>query len=317
MGLRNMGLGFVFRARDFASAKMVGVQKSFNALDRTVTTGTDRMTSAFKQLGVGLGMFTAGAIAVGGSLALADAAGKFEQGLAAVGAVTRATAQELDMLKNAAIEAGIQTQFSPTEAVEGLKSLATAGQTATQATKTLTPVLDLAAGSLGQLGVAQAAEAVVGTLNAYGMAASASAGITDKLLRVTQLTNFQTRDFEVGLSKAAAAGATFGQDLDDVLITMGLLRNRNIDASSSATAFRESVRRVGSETRAQTALMKAGIDIFDKQSGKMRSIVDIMSDFSSATNTMTDAERNRIITVAFGAEVCWPTTPFKKPRIRP
>ena len=90
------------------------------------------------------------------------------------------------------------------EAVAGLQSLATAGQTAEQATSTLIPVLDLAAGSLGQLGVAQAAEAVVGTLNAYGMAADDAASVTDRLLRVTQLTNFQTRDFESGLAKAAA-----------------------------------------------------------------------------------------------------------------
>ena len=115
----------------------------------------------------------------------------------------------MSVLRHAAIQAGIQTQFSPDEAVEGLTSLATAGQTAGQATRTLIPVLDLAAGSLGQLGVAQAAEAVVGTLNAYGFAAERAVGVTDKLLRITQLTNFQARDFEVGLSKAAASGSLF------------------------------------------------------------------------------------------------------------
>jgi len=49
-------------------------------------------------------------------------------------------------------------------------------------------VLDLAAGSLGQLGVASAAEAVVGTLNADGMTADQAVGVTDRLLRITQLT---------------------------------------------------------------------------------------------------------------------------------
>jgi len=299
--LNNMGLGFIFTARDFASAKMQGLERRFTSLDQKVTGGADRMTAAFKQIGVGLAIFTAGAMAVGGGLALANAAGKFEQGLASVGAVSRATTRDLGMLKEAAIQAGIETQFSPTEAVEGLQSLATAGQTATQATQTLVPVLDLAAGSLGQLGVAAAAEAVVGTLNAYGMAAEQSVGVTDKLLRITQLTNFQTRDFETGLSKAAAAGATFGQRMDDVLITMGLLRNRNIDASSSATAFREAVRRVGADSRAQQAVLGAGVDVFDETSGKMRSIVDIMSDFARATEDMTDKERNRRVTAAFGA----------------
>lgn len=301
MSIRNMGLGFVFTARDFATGKMQRLERQFSQLDNKVTGGAARMNTAFQQLGKGLGVFTAGAVAVGGGLALANAAGKFEQGLAAVGAVTRATTSELGMLKEAAIEAGIKTQFSPTEAVEGLQSLATAGQTAAQATRTLTPVLDLAAGSLGQLGVAQAAEAVVGTLNAYGLSADKASGVTDKLLRITQISNFQTRDFEAGLAKAAAAGATYGQSLDDVAITMGLLRNRNLDASSSATAFREATRRLGSDQRAQQAIAGAGVAIFDKATGKMRSIVDITSDFAKATENMTDKERNRRVTVAYGA----------------
>ncbi|MCP4675068.1 MAG: phage tail tape measure protein, partial [Deltaproteobacteria bacterium] len=122
MGLKNMGLGFLFTARDLASSKITALECRFSRLDEKVTGGAGRMTSAFKQLGVGLAVFTAGAAAVGGGLALAGAAGKFEQGLAAVGAVSRATTKELGLLHNAAIEAGIKTQFAPDEAVEGLKS---------------------------------------------------------------------------------------------------------------------------------------------------------------------------------------------------
>jgi len=301
VALNNLGLGFVFTARDLASAKMAQLEHRFSSLDERVTGGTDRMTGAFRQLGLGLAVFTAGAAMVAGAFSLANAAGRFEQGLAAVGAVTRATSRDLAMLREAAIEAGIRTQFSPDEAVSGLLSLATAGQTAEQATRTLIPVLDLAAGSLGQLGVASAAEAVVGTLNAYGLAADQAAGVTDRLLRITQLTNFQTRDFEAGLAKAAATGAVFNQSLDDVLISMGLLRNRNIDASSAATAFREATRRVGSDQRAQQAVTGAGIQVFDQSTGRMRSMIDIMSEFADRTRTMSEEERNRRVVVAFGA----------------
>ena len=301
MALNRLGLGFVFTARDLASAKMKRLETRFSSLDERVTSGTQRMTGAFRQLGAGLAVFTAGAVTLGSAFALANTAGRFEQGIAAIGAVTRATSQQLDMLRDSAIQAGIATQFSPEEAVAGLQSLATAGQTAEQATRTLIPVLDLAAGSLGQLGVDQAAEAVVGTLNAYGLSAEHAANVTDRLLRITQLTNFQTRDFEAGLAKAAAAGSVFDQELDDVLITMGLLRNRNIDASSAATAFRESVRRVGADARAQQAILGAGVEIFDQQTGSMRSIVDIMSDFATATRSMSDEERNRRVVQAFGA----------------
>jgi hypothetical protein len=119
VAFNNLGLGFVFTARDLASAKMQRLERRFSSLDERVTGGTDRMTSAFRQLGVGLAIFTAGAAAVGGALALANAAGRFEQGLAAIGAVTRATSRKLGMLREAAINAGIETQFSPDEAIQG------------------------------------------------------------------------------------------------------------------------------------------------------------------------------------------------------
>ena len=301
MALNNLGLGFLFTAKDLASGKVRELDRSMKGLGKTTEKVSGKVTSGLKQMGVGLGLLTVGAGALAGTFKIAGAAGEFEQSLAAVGAVTRASDKEMRLLEASAIKAGIATQFSPKIAVEGLLSLATAGQTATQATETLIPVLDLAAGSLGELGVGEAAAAVVGTLNAYGQSADQAADVTDKLLRITQLTNFQTRDFSVGLSKAAAAGATFGQDLDDVLITMGLLRNRNIEASSAATAFREVTRRLGSDIRSQKAVTELGVDVFDKQTGAMRSVVDVMSDFALATTDLTDKERLRRVTTAFGA----------------
>lgn len=301
MALNNLGLGFLFTARDLASGVMRRVRGSFNTTSKAATSGFMNMDNAARAAGAGVAILGTGVGILAGGFATANQFGAFEQKMAAVGAVTKATSEQMGKLSDAALQAGIDTQFSPTEATDGLLSLATAGQTAEQATRTLIPVLDLAAGSLGQLGVAQSAEAVVGTLNAYGKSADEAADVTDRLLRVTQLTNFQTKDFEAGLSKAAAAGATFDQGLNDVLITMGLLRNRNIDASSSATAFRESTRRLGSDQRAQQAITDQGVEIFDKATGKMRSIVDITMDLAEVTKGLNDEERNATIVRGFGA----------------
>ena len=124
MALNNLGLGFVFTAHDLASAKMQGLERNFMSLDRKVGLGTDRITGSFRELGIGLSIMTAGAVMVGGAFALADKAGQFEQAIAAVAAVSGATKEELAQLRNAAIDAGIATQFSPTEATVGLKELA-------------------------------------------------------------------------------------------------------------------------------------------------------------------------------------------------
>ena len=278
-----------------------GISEEFQRMTRKVERGARRQEIAMRSVAIGGALLLASTQALGGVVALSDAAGKFEQDITGVGAAVQATTQEMELLRDAAIDAGIKTQFDPREATDGLRSLATAGQTATEATKTLIPVLDLAAGSLGQLGVGEAASAVVGTLKSYSMGVEKASAVTDKLLRITQLSNFQARDFEVGLAKAASQAGVFNQSLDDTLITMGLLRNANIDASSASTAFREAVRRVGSDSRAQQTIEAKGVDIFDKKTKKMRSLVDIMLDLDKKTKKLTDREKNRIVVQAFGA----------------
>jgi hypothetical protein len=151
VSLNNLGLGFVFTARDLASGAIADLERNFMSLDQRVGLGTERIQSSFQQLGVGLAVFTAGAATVGAAFALANVAGKFEQSIAAVAAVSGATAQELEQLRGAAIDAGIATQFAPTEATMGLRELAQAGFNAQESMQLLIPVLDLAAGSLGEL----------------------------------------------------------------------------------------------------------------------------------------------------------------------
>lgn len=301
MPLNNMGLGFTFTARNLASGTIGRLRGQLNGLGSRGAAAGVAMRAGFTAAAAGIVPLAAGLGTLSSAMNLANAAGEFQQGLAAVGAVTRASEEDLVNLREAAIQAGIDTQFSPTEAIEGLNSLATAGQTATQATQSLIPALQLAAGSNGQLGVAAASEAVVGTLNAYSLSADEAASVTDRLVRITQLSNFQARDFSAGLSKAAASGAVFGQSMNDTLITMGLLRNANIDASSSATAFREATRRLGSDQRAQQTIQSAGVRVFDEQTGAMRQLPDILLDLADRTADMTEQERNRTVAQALGA----------------
>ena len=60
-------------------------------------------------------------------------------------------------------------------------------------------------------------------------------------------------------------------------------------------------RRRVSPNRAQQAILGAGVQVFDRTSGQMRSLIDIMSDFADATRDMTEQERNRRVVQAFGA----------------
>src|SRR5690348_11117707 len=112
----NSGMGFVFTARDLASSTFAKLERSFASLDERVGLGSARIKSSFRELGVGMALMTAGFIGLGSGFALAGVAGKFGEAIAQVGAVSNASAGELAMLHEAALDAGLATQFSPTEA---------------------------------------------------------------------------------------------------------------------------------------------------------------------------------------------------------
>lgn len=116
-----------------ADKQIVGMEKSM----KTFSTGA-------KLLGVGL----AGAYFLKEPL---ESAKQFDAALGELKAVSGATAEEMKKLKKKAIEAGIATEFDPTQAVQGLTSLASVGMDAQTAIAALDASLNLATASMGKL----------------------------------------------------------------------------------------------------------------------------------------------------------------------
>ena len=304
MGLNggNMGLGFTLTLRDMMSGALNKIERACQSLDKTIDAGSGRMLGHFAKLSTAAGVLGASLAPLGASFAAAYHAGDFVQGLAAVAGATGATAVQMHALHDAAVQASLATQYTPTQAVGGLTSLATAGQTAAQAMETLRPSLDLATASLGELGVTQAAEAIVGTLNSYAFGVDKAREVTDKLVHATMVTNFQMRDFSAGLARAAEAGSLYQQSLDDILIGMGLLRNRNIAADVASTALRNSLIRVNSDVRSQNMMLRAGVPLRDQYTGQLRSILDVMTEFAAKTRHLDPLALNTMVKEIFGEE---------------
>jgi TP901 family phage tail tape measure protein len=310
----NLGLNIIFRARDLASAPINFIRNNYKQLAKTMMDAPPMVKKALLPLIIQLGALATGIAGVAAGLVLlktgmaglnlafglATSTAEFGKTLEAVRFVSKATSEEFDQLRGSAIQAGIATQFSPQEAAEGLQTLASRGLSARESMETLIPVLDLAAGSLGQLGVAGAAAAVGGTLQSYRLNVDQAAVVTDKLLSITQLTAFQAGEFEVGLARAAATAGRYGTSLDDTLITLGLLRNANVEASVASTDFREATRRVMSDEQALSKLRRIGVRSFDAETGAARSSLDIMMDVADVTRDMTEQRRHLITGQIFG-----------------
>ncbi len=300
MALNGISLGVTMTATDLASRVISQFGNRLTAVKAKSEIAARKIDAAMSQMkrsAAGLAVGIIGLKALGG---LSKSFETFEVGLVTAGNVMRATTGEMKDLKDAAIEAGIKTQFSPTEAIQGLQDLGAAGLSAKDAIEVLNPVLDLAAASLGQLGVSEAAQNVVGVLNAFGESAENAAKRVDQLVRVTQLSNFQARDFQIAISQSAAQANAANQSFESMIATLGLLRNTNVSASVAATSYREAVRRLAGDQKALNRLIEFGISPVDKATGKIRDIASITADLIPKVDSLNATQRNLVLTQIFG-----------------
>ncbi|RJS12860.1 phage tail tape measure protein, partial [Corallococcus sp. H22C18031201] len=213
--LNNLGMGFVFTARDLASDTFQSVERNFMSLDRRVGLGTARIEGAFQRLGVAMALFTAGAVTIGASLSLANAAGEFGQAVAGVAAVSGASAEELRQLRDAALQASLATQFTPTESVLGLRELTQAGFTAAESMKLLQPVLDLAGGSLGELTPQGAAGLASQAMKAFGLSIDKASLSVDQMLQAVNVFALSANELPLALGTAARGAQALNQELPE------------------------------------------------------------------------------------------------------
>lgn len=291
MALNSLGMGFVFTAKDLATGVIKKVRNEYINTFQTAQQGAAAWRKVTGSMAAGSAAVGAGMLAIVGGGALANVAGEFEQTIAAVAQITDATAGQLTQLHDAAIDAALSTQFSPLEAALGLQELGSAGLNATGAMNALTPVLQLAASSLGQISVPESAEAVVSVLNSFGIAAKDANVVVDQLVQSANKSNLQFRDMRIALANSAAAAVKANQSFETTLSLLGAVRNTGKDASSAATSVREALNRLSMPIAQKHLTNLIGEDGWiDKQKGQIKDFAEIFKAVDKQLSKMGPGE---------------------------
>lgn len=270
MALNALGLGFLFTAQDLASGKINNIARSFGGMDRAAVAASTSMQRNFAQLGAGVAIMGAGMLALGGGFGLANMSSEFSTELARVGGVAQATTEELGQLRNAAIEAGRDTRFSPTEAMQGLGELAQAGMNATQSIQSLQGVLALSTG--GQIEVAQSAASISAALRVFRMESSQAGEVADMFLRISNSTSLAAGDMEQAMGSVARGAISTRQELTEMLPAIGLVKNTGVDVSVAAQSVSSAL--VFMSSRAD-AFRGIGVEITNAD-GSFRDFMDVV-----------------------------------------
>lgn len=266
-----------------------------NDLGKTAESGVSKLGSVVKTAAVGIG----GAMVAVGGYAI-KVGSDFESAMSNVAAISGATGDDLQMLKDTAKEMGATTQFSATKAANALSYMALAGWDANQSAAALPGVLNLAAASGMEL--ASASDMVTDYMSAFGMSCEQSGYFADMLAYAQSNANTTAELLGESYKNCAANMAAAGQDVETTTSLLAMMANQGLKGSEAGTALAAVMRDL-------TAKMSDGaIKIGDTSvavqdaNGNYRDLTDILQDVESATNGMGDAEKAAALSSTFTAD---------------
>src|SRR5690606_25493246 len=194
--------------------------------------------------------------------------GDFQAGMNQVRAVSGATGDELAALETQAKELGRTTQFSASEAADGMGYLAMAGFEANEILGSMPSVLQLAAAA--QMDLGRAADITSNILTGYGMEVDELGHANDVLVNAMTRANVDLtmlgESFKYVGPVAKSAGVTF----EESAAAIGLLGNAGIQGSMAGTALRGAISRLLNPTgEAARTLERLGVNAVTS-SGELR-----------------------------------------------
>jgi len=167
---------------------------------------------------------------------------KFEQTMAGVKGVTEATAEEFKALTGIAKKLGETTEFTATQAAEGLKFLTMAGFDVNKAIAALPGVLDLA--TAGQLELGEAADITTNALTAMRLEVDQLEMVNDTFAKTITTSNTDIRMLAESFKYSAPLAAGLGYDIQKLSSWIGLLGNAGIQASMAGTQLNAGFQRL-------------------------------------------------------------------------
>ena len=261
--------------------------------------GDDMQAAGQKMSSFGTGMTNAGRTLtrtvttpiIGlGAYAVKQAA-DFDAGMSKVQAISGVTADEMQILREKAMEMGAATKYTTTEAADAMSYMAMAGWKTDQIVGGLPGVMYLAGASGEDL--ATTSDIVTDAMTAFNM----TAGQTQKVMRNGVEVELENTSRFVDVLAAASSNAntnvsmmgesfkyvapvagTMGYSIEDTAVALGLMANSGIKASQAGTTLRTLLTRMAKPTKESAAAMQAlGIRLDDGQGG-MKSFMQVMQE---------------------------------------
>lgn len=230
---------------------------------------------------------TAGVTALG--TAAVKTASDFDSAMSKVAAVSGATGDDLQALRDKAREMGAKTKFSASEAAEAMNYMAMAGWKTNDMLSGIDGIMNLAAASGEDL--ATTSDIVTDALTAFGLTAQDSGHFADVLAAASSNANTNVSMLGESFKYCAPIAGALGFSCEDTAEALGLMANAGIKSTQSGTSMRSIMTALSGEVKFCSESFGEMEIATTNSDGSMRSLSDILADCRVAFDQMSESEK--------------------------
>lgn len=229
-----------------------------------------------------------------------ETSAQFEQSMAKVRAVTQATGEEFDKLRNQAMELGASTVFSASQAAEAQSFLAMAGFEVNEIMSAMPGVLNLAAA--GQMEIGRTADIASNILTGFGLSAEETTRVVDVMAKAMTSSNTNIEQLGHAMKYVAPVAAAVGVDIETAAAAVGRLSDAGIQGEMAGTSLRAIfLRLVNPVGEAADVMDKLGIKAADA-AGNILPFTEIIGNVQQAFAKMTQEQQTQAAGLIAGQE---------------
>lgn len=224
-----------------------------------VTDAGNRIKGAGQTIsGAGKSMMPVTAGILGMGAAAIKTGADFDASMSQVKAVSGATGEDFDALRDKAIEMGSKTKFSASEAADAMNYMSMAGWKTGDMLSGIEGIMNLAAASNEDL--ATTSDIVTDALTAFGKSAEDSGELADVLAAASSNANTNVSMMGETFKYIAPVAGSLGFTMQDTALAASLMANSGIKASQSGTTLRSGISRLIKPTKdVETCMINLGL----------------------------------------------------------
>lgn len=247
------------------------------------------------------GIAAAGIAATALGVAAIKMAADFDASMSTVQANTGASADEMNQLRQAAIDAGADTIYSATESADAINELGKAGlSTSDILSGGLSGALNLAASD--GMAVGDAAELMATTLKQFNLTGAQSSQVADALAAGAGKAVGSAHDLGLALNQAGMVSHSFGISMQETTGTLAAFAKSGMIGSDAGTSLKTMLISLANpSTKAENLMKELGINAYDAQ-GNFIGLSGLAGVLKDKLSGLSQEQRNQALATIFGTD---------------